>query len=91
MIPTSVRVIERKLEKNSETAALAILRGTQVLTNQPSTVNQMNIQANTWIQMRQQRDAEVPGSNGHLHNNAAEASTNNRQQITDVVESKAVE
>jgi hypothetical protein len=58
MIPKSVRVIRQRLEKGSETAALSILRGTQVLQNQPITVNQNNIQANTWITMRQQRSNE---------------------------------
>jgi hypothetical protein len=58
MIPRSVRVIDQRLQKGSETAALAILRGTQVLTNQQPAAITNNIQANTWITMRQQRDAE---------------------------------
>jgi DNA-binding IclR family transcriptional regulator len=59
MIPKSVRVIRQRLEKGSETAALSILRGTQVLINQPLTVNQSNIVANTWITMRAQKAAEA--------------------------------
>ena len=58
MIPRSVRVIGARLAKGSETAALAILRGTQVLQNQPVATTTNNIQANTWITMRSQRQAE---------------------------------
>lgn len=58
LIPTSVDVIEKRLEKGSETAALAILRGTNVLMNQPIAATTNNYQANTWITMQAQKAAE---------------------------------
>jgi hypothetical protein len=58
MIPRSIRVIDQRLEKGSETAALAILRGTQVLVNAPLAANQTNIQANVWLQLQQSRESE---------------------------------
>lgn len=58
-IPKSIKVIDQRLRKGSETAALAILRGTNVLMNQQVTANQTNIVANTWVMMREQRKAEA--------------------------------
>jgi hypothetical protein len=58
MIPRSIKVIDQRLAKGSETAALAILRGTNVLQNQQLVGNQTNIVANTWVMMRQQKQAE---------------------------------
>ena len=53
MIPRSVRVMSDRLAKGSETAALAILRGTQVLQNQAVQVNVQNNGAMTWLQVNQ--------------------------------------
>lgn len=58
LIPRSLDVIENRLEKNDGNVAISLLRGTNVLMNQSLTVNQNNIQANTWITMRSQRQAE---------------------------------
>jgi DNA-binding MarR family transcriptional regulator len=58
MIPQSVRVIRQRLEKGSETAALSVLRGTQVLVNQQIASVTNNFQANTWLVMKQQKQAE---------------------------------
>lgn len=90
LIPNSIDVIEKKIEKGSETAALAILRGTQVLNNQPATVNQTNVQANTWIQMltAKRTEEQVLDGNGQLHQDRADASTNSIAQIADIVDSK---
>jgi hypothetical protein len=59
LIPKSLDVAEYRLSKNDGSMALGLLRGTQVLVNQPITANQTNIQANTWIQMRVERDKEA--------------------------------
>lgn len=55
MIPRSVRVIGDRLAKGSETAALAILRGTQVLQNQAVQVNVQNNGAMAWMTINQQK------------------------------------
>ncbi len=58
LIPRSLDVVENRLEKNDGSIAISLLRGTNVLMNQALTVNQNNIQANTWITMRAQRSNE---------------------------------
>lgn len=58
LIPRSLDVAEYRLSKNDGSMALGILRGTNVLQNQSVSGTQLNIQANTWITMRQQKQAE---------------------------------
>lgn len=60
MIPRSVRVMSDRLAKGSETAALAILRGTQVLQNQAVQVNVQNNGAMTWLQVNQAKAENQP-------------------------------
>jgi hypothetical protein len=57
-IHKSLDVIENRLNKNDGSVAISLLRGTQVLNNQPVTVNQNNYQANTWITMKAQLAGE---------------------------------
>jgi hypothetical protein len=59
LIPRSLDVAEYRLSKNDGSMALGILRGCNVLQNQVLTANQTNIVANTWVMMRQQKQAEL--------------------------------
>jgi len=92
LIPRSLDVAEYRLSKNDGSMALGILRGTQVLQNQPIIANQLNMQANVWLQMKEQKNAEraiileaepaSTTSEAGLHNSSAQPSTNSKQPTT---------
>jgi hypothetical protein len=70
LIPRSLDVAEYRLSKNDGSMALGILRGTQVLQNQPVIANQTNINAMSWVQIVEAKRAEA----GQSSDNAAHSS-----------------